>query len=151
MNLKTKNFGEIEIPAEKIIHFPKGLIAFEDTNKYIIIDNPDKDIPFSWLQSIDKPDLAFVIINPYIFKPDYEFYLPKHIIKELEIEKETDVAVYNIVVIPDNIKKMTANLMAPIIINAPQKLGQQIILENTPYQTKHYILEEMQKNQQGGE
>ena len=65
MKLKTKHFGEIEIDESKIIHFPTGIIAFEEQKRFFIIDNPDENIPFSWLQSVDDPDLAFVIINPF--------------------------------------------------------------------------------------
>ncbi|EOD00371.1 flagellar assembly protein FliW [Caldisalinibacter kiritimatiensis] len=147
MKLNTKHFGEIEIDENRIITFPDGLLAFENNKKFIIIDNPDQEIPFQWLQSIDDPDLAFVIINPFIFKKDYEFDIPKAVVKKLEIQEEKDVAVYSIVVVPDDITKMTANLSGPVIINTKSKIGKQIVLEDSRYSTKHYILEELKQGQ----
>jgi len=142
MKLITKHFGEIEIEQNKIINFIDGIPGFEDQKRFIVIDNPDDTVPFKWLQSIDEPELAFIIINPFIFKEDYEFDLPKHLIEKLKIKEEKDVVVYSIVVIPDDITKMTANLAGPIIINANEMLGKQIVLDDNRYTTKHYILEE---------
>ena len=141
MKLNTKHFGEIDIDDKKIINFIDGIPGFDDQKKFIIIDNPDDTVPFKWLQSIDEPELAFVIINPFVFKDDYEFDLPKHILEKLKIREEKDVLVYSIVVIPEDITKMTANLAGPIIINSREMLGKQIILDDNRYKTKHYILE----------
>lgn len=143
MKLLTKHFGEIEINEEDIITFNEGILGFEEYKKYVIIDNPDQEVPFKWLQCIDEPDLSFVIINPFIFRSDYEFTLSDNTLEKLKIESENDIAVFTIVVVPDDITKMTANLQGPIIINTNKKLAKQIILENSNYKTKHYILEEM--------
>lgn len=148
MKLNTKHFGQIEVDENSIITFPDGLLAFEDQKRFVIINNPDEEIPFKWLQSIDNPDLAFVIINPFLFKKDYEFDIPQNIIEKLEIKEEKDVLVYSIVVVPEDITKMTANLAGPIIINSKNRLGKQIILEDKRYTTKHLILEEIQKSGQ---
>lgn len=141
MKLITKHFGEIEIDENKIINFIDGIPGFDDQKRFVIIDNPDESVPFKWLQSIDEPELAFVIINPFVFKDDYEFDLPTHIIEKLKIRDESDVLVYSIVVIPEDITKMTANLAGPVIINSRERLGKQIVLDDNRYTTKHYILE----------
>lgn len=140
MKLITKHFGEIEIDPKKIINFIDGIPGFDNQKQFIIIDNPEEDIPFKWLQSIDEPELAFVIIDPFIFKDDYEFDIPKHITEKLKIKEEKDVLVYSIVVIPEDITQMTANLLGPVIINTNEMLGKQIVLEDNRYMTKHYIL-----------
>lgn len=141
MRLITKHFGEIDIDDKKIINFIDGIPGFDDQKRFIIVDNPDETVPFKWLQSIEEPELAFVIIDPFVFKDDYEFHLPKHIIEKLKIKEENDVLVYSIVVIPEDITKMTANLAGPIIINVREMLGKQIVLDDNRYTTKHYILE----------
>lgn len=144
MKVNTKNFGEIETDESNIIDFPNGLLAFDEEKKFVIIDNPDENIPFQWLQSTNNPDLAFVIINPFAFKKDYEFELSQSIVEKLKIQNENEVAVYTIVVVPEDINNMTANLLGPIIINTKTKLGKQIVLDNKSYSTKHYILKELQ-------
>jgi flagellar assembly factor FliW len=139
MKLDTKHFGEIEIDEEKIISFPEGIPGFEDQKRFVIINNNDSENPFDWLQAVDKGSLSFVIINPFLVKPDYDFALSKSVEEKLKIENEKDVAVYTIAVIPEDIKKITINLSGPVIINAKEKLGKQIILNDERYSTKYYI------------
>lgn len=146
MIIKTKHFGEIEVDEKNIINFCDGIPGFDDFKKYIIIQNPEKDVPFNWLQSIDNTDLAFVIINPFVFKNDYEFDMPENTIKRLDIKSHEDINIYSIVTIPEDINKMTANLAAPIIINVLNKLGKQILLQDSEYSRKHLILEEIKNS-----
>jgi len=139
MKVVTKHFGELDIDEEKIIKFPEGLPGFEDEKEFIIINNEDEENPFQWLQSVRNPNLAFVIINPFQIFPDYDIIIPKTVQEKLRIEDEKDVAVYSIVVVPKDIKKMTVNLLGPLVINVKYKVGKQVILDDSRYSTKHYI------------
>jgi len=150
MKVKTKIFGEVEIKPERIINFPQGLVAFEEMKQYFIIGNEDNQLPLCWLQSVDKPDLVFVLMDPFIFNRDYDFELSAENEQELEIRGPEDVAVFSIVVVPEDIKKMSANLLAPVIINTRTKKGKQIILQDKRYSTRHFILDEMQKKRREG-
>jgi len=150
VKIDSRNFGEIEFEEEDIVVFEDGLLAFEEYKRYIIIDNPDETIPFKWLQSLDDSNLTFVIINPFVFKKNYEFDIPEKITEKLKIKEQKDVLVYTLVVVPEDITKMTSNLLGPIIINIKDKLGKQIIIENKKYTTKHLILEELQNSSQEG-
>ena len=141
MKINTEIFGEMEIDKEKIITFSEGLLAFEEEKEFVIINTDDK-AQFSWLQSINTKELAFVIMNPFFAFPDYEIIIPKRIQKKLKIEEEKDVAIYSIVVIPEDMEKMTTNLLGPIIINIKEKLGKQIILDDDRYTTKHFIFQQ---------
>ena len=141
MILETKHFSRMEIEEEKIIEFPHGLVAFEDMKRYVLIDNNDGDIPLCWLQSLDNPDLAFVVINPFYIIKDYEFEISPADKEELEIENAEDVVVFTIVVVPQEIAKMTTNLAAPLVINAKARKGKQIVLQNNKYYTRHLLLQ----------
>lgn len=143
MKIETLQFGEIDIDEKDIISFNEGLLAFEEYKKFIIIDNFDEELPFKTLQSLNEPELSFIIMNPFVFRKDYDFTLSESNIEKLKLESEDDVLVYSLVVIPQEITKMTANLSGPIIINNKTKLAKQIILDNKKYKTKHYIIEEM--------
>ncbi|SNS49169.1 flagellar assembly factor FliW [Anaerovirgula multivorans] len=143
MLLKTRNFGEIEIEEEKILDFPDGIPAFEERTKFIILKNPDEEIPFHWLQSVEDENLTFVIVNPFIFRPDYDFEISQSVVEKLGIEAVEDVNLFAIVVVPEDISKMTANLRAPLIINSKNYKAKQIVIEDERYHTKHYILEEL--------
>ena len=146
MILETKHFGEIKIGENDIINFVDGIPGFEKLSKYIIVENPDEEIPFKWLQCIDDPDLAFVIIDPFVFKSDYEFDIPQNAIEKLHIKSHEDINIYTIVVVPEDIEKITANLAAPIVINAVNRKGKQVFLEDDRYHRRHLILEELKRS-----
>jgi flagellar assembly factor FliW len=148
MLIETKYFGALEVAEDKVITFPQGLFAFEEKKRYILLENQDRENPLWWLQSLDDSNLAFVLINPFLFKPDYEFELSAEDVKELSLENPQEAAVFCITVIPQEVKKMTVNLLAPLVINAKLKKGKQIVLLQKNYTTKHLVLEEMQKAKQ---
>ena len=79
MKIKTRKFGEIEIDEKKILSMPKGLPGFPGFERFVLIEDPES-APFCWFQSLEEPNLALVIINPFLFKPDYEIDLKEFII-----------------------------------------------------------------------
>lgn len=142
MLINTEVFGEIQIDKDKIIKFKEGLLGFEEEKEFAIINMEEVDSPFQWLQSVNTPELTFIITNPFYAFPDYEFTISKKVQEKLEIEDENDIAIYSIVVIPKDMEKMTANLLGPIIINIDKKLGKQVILDDNRYSTKHFIFQQ---------
>ena len=146
MKLHTKNFGQIEIDEQKIINFPEALLGFEDEKEFVIINTEDEENPFQWLQSVRNPHLAFVIINPFLVYPNYDIVIPKTIQQKLGIKDKKDLSIYAIVVVPEDIQKMTANLWGPIIINVNKKIGKQVVLDDSRYSTKHYIFQQSLKD-----
>ena len=147
MLLKTKHFGEIEIDEKNILKFDFGLPGFEPCKKYILLGNEDEASPFKWLQCIDRSEVAFAIANPFLIVKDYDFELNDESAKNLEIEKSEDAAVYVIVVVPEDFKKISMNLKAPLIINGRNKKGAQIILDTDKYTVRHYILDELRRQE----
>lgn len=139
MKLETKHFGEIEINDDGIIVFEDGIPGFGHVKKYVMIKNPNPELPFNWLQGVDEPSLAFVVVNPFLFKEDYEFNIPQGIIEDLYIEDIQDVLISSIVTVPENIIDTTMNLKAPVIINTKSKKGKQLVLETDEYEIKYKI------------
>ncbi|MBU5436675.1 flagellar assembly protein FliW [Tissierella sp. MSJ-40] len=149
MKINTKYFGEIEVVEEKIIEFQEGIPGFEEEKKFVIINNPDSENPFDWLQAINDPNLSFAIVNPFIVFDDYDVRIPDSAIDKLKLENEKDIVIYTIVVVPEDVNKMTTNLLGPIVINSKERLGKQIILDDERYTTRHYIFS--QNSEIGGE
>ncbi|MFC1809773.1 flagellar assembly protein FliW, partial [Candidatus Omnitrophota bacterium] len=121
MKIKTSRFGEIEVDQEKVIHFPEGIIGFQDIKNYLLIGKKERMV--MWLQAIDNPEIAFIVVNPFLFEPSYN---PKLSRQDLEFLKVTDVAginILSIVVVPKNPQEMTANLLGPLVINTQEKMG----------------------------
>ena len=132
MKLNTHYFGELEVRDDQIINFVNGLKGFEEMKKFAIINNYDTEepVPFFWLQSLEDPELAFVLTVPFIFKPDYAFDLPKETQDVLHITNDSELGIYSIVTIPGEIKDFTYNLMGPIVVNYTTREGDQVVLYN---------------------
>lgn len=139
MKLETKFIGEIEISESQIIDFPNGIPAFEDETKFAIISY-DEETPFFIMQSIKTLEVSFLIADPFPFFSDYKVKLPEPTIEQLEIEKEEDVVIFVILTVQEPFSKTTANLQAPVIINTKKRLGKQLVMPDSGYQTKHYIM-----------
>ena len=71
MNIQTTRFGEIEITKDKVIYFPNGLIGFEDCKQYFALYRDEKSCVW-WLQSVERPEVAFILTDPLNFMPNYE-------------------------------------------------------------------------------
>jgi flagellar assembly factor FliW len=139
LKINTANFGEIDIEEEKIIEFKDGIPGFENEKQFTVILNEDKDNPFHYLQSINNGELSFVIINPFEIFPEYDFEISDIAKNKLNIKNEKQVAVYTIVVIPEDIEKMTTNLQGPIVINVDERKGKQVILDDARYHARHRL------------
>ncbi len=142
MKIETKPFGEIEISEERIIRIEEGIIGFKGIKDYVLL-NAGEGSPFMWLQAVEKPDLAFIVIPPTAFRPDYKLEVDKENLASINLKDPNEAAVLAIVVIPDEPSKMTANLQAPVVINSKTWQGKQMISTNPKYTVRHYILEEM--------
>jgi flagellar assembly factor FliW len=145
MNLDTKNFGLIEIDDEKILDFPEGIPGFEDVKKFVLLGKLDGGLPFQWLQGVNNTDLAFVVIDPRLIKPDYIVDADDSEVEVLGVRDVNNVLVLSIVVVPEDIAGMTANLKAPVLINTENNKGKQVVNNNYEYPVKYYIIEELRR------
>ena len=147
MKVKTTRFGKIEISKDEIVEFSDGLLGFEKLHRYVIL-NTDEDSAFRWLQCLEEPDLAFVIIEPLNFMFEYDIEISDADAQSVGLNTAEGVVLYVIVSIPDDPTKMTANLQGPIVINAKNRKAKQIISTNQGHCVKVSILDEMEKRAQ---
>ena len=114
---------------------------FSGRNCFIILDC-EESRPFYWYQCVDDPDLSFVIINPYLFKPDYSVDLKPRSLKEMSWEADGEESLELYVVVnafngaPD---KITANLIGPLLINTRRWEAVQMVIHNNSYSHKYPI------------
>lgn len=146
MEICTKHFGNIKVDQDLVIYFGKGIPGFEQAKKFIILGN-EEDLPFRWLQSVDLPELAFVLVDPFLVKGDYQIDINDEIMGTLGIESAEDLNVFAIVVVPEDTSKMSMNLKAPVIINTKNNRGMQVALDTEEYGVRHYILDELRKQE----
>ena len=138
MNIVTTRFGEIDIDESKVITMRGGILGFENLKSYIL-HIQDEKTPFWWFQSLDDGRIAFVVINPLVVKPDYEPVISDDDVQRLEIESVEDVVLMAIVTIRSNPLMVSANLRAPIVINARKKLAKQAVLDDPEYPVQYYL------------
>lgn len=148
MTIETKAYGTVMIEEKQLMSFPTGLYGFERYREFALLDAHRK--PFYWLQSTEDSQLAFVLINPYIFRPDYQLEIPEEDLDEIGSPREDDILVFAIVTIPEDNDELTANLQGPIVINRSARLGKQSISLNPQWQTKHTILRELKQHAYSG-
>ncbi|MBR0031112.1 MAG: flagellar assembly protein FliW [Treponema sp.] len=141
MEIKTKAMGIVDVPENKIFTFPNGLLGFESYHKYALIDAEYK--PFLWLQSLDEPNLAFLLIDPFLIEKDYELDVDDKTLFEIDIESPTDVIVFSIITVPNDGSPVTANLQGPIVINRKNNNALQVILSDSKWTTKHNIIKSL--------
>lgn len=147
MLIRTKCFGEIDLEDSKIIHFDNGIMGFEDCKDYTILyDIEEGDSGnISWLQSVDEPGLALPVINPLYVMKEYDPVVEDEIIKSLGELNDDNLVILVTLTVPSDITKMTANLKAPLVMNADTRKGCQIIVEEASYKVKYNVYDAIQK------
>lgn len=142
MNIKTTRFGQLEVNPNDVITFSEGLLGFENLKKYFVVDPGDSTL-ILWLQSTEDEKVAFPIIEPKIFKPDYIAKLLPADLNGLELETLQTAKLYSILTIPANVTEMSANLKAPVVVNSAKKVGKQIVLQDSKLSVKHEMYREL--------
>lgn len=149
MLVKTKFFGEIELPEEKILTLDRGLIGLEQYTKYTILYDCEKEeTNISWFQSVEEPTLALPVIKPWLVKDDYNPIVEDELLSELGDLTEDNLVILLTMTVPEDIKEMSVNLKAPIIINADTRKGSQIAVENSDYEVKYKIYDILQEKKE---
>jgi len=135
----TSRFGEIEVDDNAVITFESGIPAFEDEREFLLIPY-EEGSPYVFLQSLRTSELAFLMTTPHVFFPDYEVAIDDDVERALGLTTPEEVLIYTILTLSGKeIRDLTANLMAPIVVNAKTHRARQIVLERSPYTTKHRL------------
>jgi flagellar assembly factor FliW len=143
--LETTRFGAIEVEEDLVIRIPEGLIGFEECRQFVVL-HEDAASPFRWLQALDNGAIAFPVIDPWTFKPDYQPTITDLDAAALDLYEETPKLVFVIVTVPaDKPQAMTANLLGPLVINPLTRRGRQVIVTDDEYTTRHGIVQEMSR------
>lgn len=138
MEIETKYLGKTTIDEHKTIIFEEGLPGFEDETKFVLLDLANNPM-FQILQSIKTKNLAFFVVNPYLFYDHYSIHINQSVQEKLQIENEKDVVVLAILTIKEPFSKSTVNLKAPLIINLANRHGKQYILKDDQFSMRTKI------------
>ncbi len=147
MKVATARFGEQEIPEEQIYTLAAPVPGFPATKRFFFIQR-DNIAPFQWMQSVEDGDLTFVVVEPSNFFHDYAPEASKGDLKEVGLESTAEAKVIVIVVLPEDMTKMTANLRGPVIINTVKRKMKQIFLESEKWGVRESIVEGIRRKEQ---
>lgn len=136
MKIETKFFGDVEVNEEEIYIFPEGILGFEDSRKFVLLDVPKNDL-FKILQDVERKYVSFVIAVPWDIQGGYDIYIPDDDLLRIKIQTKEQVLVMNIVTMPEEVEKSTINLLAPLVMNVESRLGRQFVLSDGRYTTRH--------------
>jgi len=138
MNVRTTRFGTVQVDEDRIIEFPAGLLGFSSYRRFTLLQ-PDDEGVFFWLQSIESPDLAFVVTDPTIWVSDYQATIRREQMERLNLSGFDDAQVFVIVNKYD--RTLTANLQGPLVVNVNNHQAMQLVLAEKRWTTRHEILQ----------
>jgi len=139
--INSSRFGELEIPAHSVIELPSGLIGFPRTTRFVMLDYKP---PFSWLHSIDDPNLAFVVVDGFEFGKDYDVKPPIGD-KDCDLQENDEYAILVVVTVRSDPRQTTANLKAPIFVNIKNRKGVQVIFDDPKLSTRAPLWDDAQE------
>lgn len=141
MKLSTKYFGEVEYQNEDILTFPKGLFAFEEETKFLLLPFSGSSGTLLCLQSITTPQLAFVVMNPFSLDGSYTPVLQAEELAYLEAKDSTELCYYVLCGVKNPVSSSTVNLQCPVVINDRTRNCMQVILDDDRYSMRHLLAE----------
>lgn len=133
--------GKITYDENEIIKFEKTILGFDKSKRFILKDVNENDF-FKILQSVDEPEVGFIVISPFEVENNYEINLNNEVINTLKIKEANNVLLYSLVTLNSKIEDITVNLKAPIVININNKKAQQFIIDKEKYKIKHPLIKE---------
>lgn len=146
MKADTRMFGEIEIEDSKIIKIEQGIVGFPDMVNFALIFDSDKgqDAVIKWLQSMDDPVFAMPVLDPSSLMEDYRPSVSDELSDSLGGLKDGNAFLLVTVTVPEDIRQISINLKAPIIINTENNRAVQLILDED-YPVKYKIYDKIKK------
>jgi flagellar assembly factor FliW len=136
MLINTTRFGPLEVDGDRIITFRDGLLGFPHLRRYALIQT-SSDPVFFLLQSLDDPDIVFVVCDPRAFVPDYQVPIRHDDLELLQLQNLQDCQV--LIVVNKVGDRLTGNLLGPLVIGAGSLLGKQFVLSEKQYRTRHLL------------
>jgi flagellar assembly factor FliW len=138
MNVHTTRFGTVDLDEKRIITFPAGLLGFSSYKSFALLQ-PDDDGVFFWLQSLDSPELAFVVTDPTLWVKDYEAAIRREQMEELCLSKLDQAQVF--VIVNKYGQSLTANMQGPLVVNLTNHKAMQLVLAEKRWTTRHEIVQ----------
>lgn len=115
ITVRSSRFGDVEVPAAAALDFPSGLIGLGG-RRYALLAHSE-DSAFAWLHSLEDPDLAIPVTNPWRFFDGFELEVSDDDAERIGLNGGEDTSVYVTVRAGETPEEFCANLAAPILVH----------------------------------
>jgi flagellar assembly factor FliW len=132
---ENHRFGEVTVSEADLLHFP-GLPGFPNARRFVVMEH-DRDTFFAWLVSVDDPDLALAIADPWQFFPEYDPPVELRHLNALGVEGPKDLEIMTVATFSGESARL--NLVAPLLINPRNRRGVQVIFDRSSLSTREEI------------
>jgi len=131
--LTNSNAGSATTAEIPEINFIRPIPGFSDLRHFALTRLDDRETLISELRSLERPDVRFVVTTPAIFFSDYVVELDDQDCEALGLESAADALILTVLTPGDDPKPTTANLLAPVVINAKTRAAAQVILTGSEW------------------
>ena len=135
MHIQSSRFGSLDIDADQVITFSRGLIGFSGQHRFILLGDSSNE-RFFWLQSVDDADVAFLLTNPALFFKGYSVAIKDETTADLQLDGSTNANLRTLVICNKVGDWLTGNLLGPIVINQSNLLATQVVLTEKKWTTR---------------
>ena len=144
MQIETLRFGSVEVDESKLITFDDGIPGLEEYRVYALLQF-EESYPIIWLQSTEEGGVCLPVLDTFAVLAGYVFDIDDEDVKTLDLGGPEDLHVVSVLVIPEEIQRMTVNLAAPIIINTVTGNAKQILLSGSDYNVRVPVFQDICK------
>lgn len=142
MKVQTSRFGVLEVEEEQILTFPEGVPGFNG-RRYFLVPEPaggrgaDATSRWDWLQSVDEPEIAVLVVDPASILPAYPIE-PKaadvHAIQPPDDGTGSRKLTCRLIARQgEKPNEVLLNLFAPLFFNLERRMGMQVPLVGSGY------------------
>lgn len=118
------------------LSFSAGLPGFPDAKTFVLVNTELAVEPFSIMRCVEDESLEFVVTPPMLFFPDYAPEIDDATVARIGLQSADDALLLVLLTVGEEVAKITANLMGPIVINRKNYSAAQAILVNSEYELR---------------
>jgi flagellar assembly factor FliW len=118
------------------ITFPAGLPGFPHAHRFEVAAWGPAGSPFLLLSSLEERDIAFVVVPPWVFYPEYDFELDTDTAERLALNAAEDAVVFAVVTLRERLEDSTLNLLGPMVVNRFTHEAAQVVLPSAGYSVR---------------
>jgi len=128
------NEERVEVAEDELLHFPRGMVGFEECTRYALFDLGH---PLYLLQSVDDPEVGFVLVDPLQLEPSYGADLTREERLLLKLGRGDRPELLCVVTLSPEGVPAGVNLRAPVAINPAGRRGLQLIPQESRFGVRH--------------